>query len=273
MTGPSPYSSLTQAPSLKRRLDVEMLERPALRTAQLQQRLSASGAIQSPSTPSPPTVGDIFVTGEYQGAANFGSGYAPNNTPNGNTDAFVVKYSPAGAVLWYTEIYDAVRLECRNPLHLVSFTTPPTRWSTSSATSARTVDFNNFPGSSHDFHTASLDSSSGDDDSDPYIVALNASNGHDTDFDDFALTNNETISVTSSQVTADPAGDSVYVAGFYSGGSITVSDNSGNDTTFPGNAEAFIDKFGANNFSLNPNNNDWAVATWNNTGWLHGWTP
>ena len=111
-----------------------------------------------------------------------------------------------------------------------------------------TVDFNNFPGSSHDFQTASPDSSSGADDSDPYIVALNASNGHATDFDDFALTYDETISVTSSQVTADPAGDSVYVAGFYSGGSITVSDNSGNDTTFPGNNEAFILKFGASTF-------------------------
>lgn len=40
--------------------------------------------------------GEIFYTGYYAGAANFGDG---SITPN-NTDMFIVKYSSAGAVMW-----------------------------------------------------------------------------------------------------------------------------------------------------------------------------
>ena len=252
--------------SQRRRLQVEALECRALLAVSFTGGFGIGGRDVDLNAVTTDASGDVFVTGEYSGAANFGSGYAPNNTPNGsNTDAFVAEYSSAGAVKWYTEFYnessdssskssgESLAYDAANSTVYVV------------GNFSGTVDFNNFPGSSHLPETASFDSSSGDDDSDPYIVALNASNGHATDFDDFAQTFNETISVTSSQVTVNPAGDSVYVTGFYSGGSITVSDNSGNDTTFRGSNEGFTLKFGASNFSLSPNANDWAVTTWNDS--------
>ena len=45
--------------------------------------------------------GNSYVTGSYFGKANFGSGTTRDNT--GPTEAFVVKYSPSGAVNWFTQ--------------------------------------------------------------------------------------------------------------------------------------------------------------------------
>ena len=232
----------------KRYLHVETLESRALLTLSFTGAIGIAGQGVNIGAVTTDSSGDTYVTGEYTGAANFGSGVTPTSTPNGNDDAFVVKYSSTGAVLWYTEFFN----DASDPMakSTASGITYDSANSTLYVTGnfAGTVDFNNFPGSSHLSETSSFDS--GNDVSDPYIVALSGSNGHATDFDDFAPTFNSNIFVDPNRVTVNPAGDSVYVTGEYDGGAITVSDNSGDSILLAGPNEGFTLKLNASNFSL-----------------------
>jgi hypothetical protein len=90
----------------KARLHVETLECRALLAVSFTGAFGIGGNGVDLNAVTTDSSGDVFVAGEYSGAANFGTGYTPNNTPNGNTDAFVIEYSSAGAVKWYTEFYN-----------------------------------------------------------------------------------------------------------------------------------------------------------------------
>lgn len=131
--------------SHKRRLQVETLECRALLTVSFTNAYGIGGQNVSIAAVATDSSGDVYVTGSYKGAANFGTGYSSTGTPNTNYDAFVVKYSPAGAVLWYSEFYsDSTDPESTSGSNGIAYDAANSTVYVVGNFSG-TVNFNNFP--------------------------------------------------------------------------------------------------------------------------------
>ncbi len=273
-------------PAQKRRLNVEPLECRALLsglTFSLAGSIASGSGVTVSDVATDPS-GNSYVTGNYTGNANFGTDasgkvYAGSDQSS-LPETFVVSYTPAGVVNWYAEFQNNFvdASSTSNGVGLTYDAKDQTVYVVGNFTG--TVDFNPFGG--EDVQSSSTDPVTKADAPDAYIVGLSAANGFLNTglgagyFADFVMTKSSNMSATPTQVAIDPAGDSVYVTGYYTNsdtadfpkGTITAGDQQGEAVTLvppPNNSEGS----GSEGFSAKFNLNlvlAWAVNTWNASG-------